>query len=172
MRLPVFAFTLLASSANAQDLVVQFSDGAPKDSITVTNSGCPLANAMLVLDLGPSKGGLVFDVADQGAGVEVFQPVEIAYGYAALSPVRDGDQRLQIFVESLAAGAKLGLTADLDDTLDVGQQITVSGSEMGSEMAGASITLALADRVLTSTFGTDGIAHLDLPDDASACLPS
>ena len=168
MRLPVFAFTLLASTANAQDLVVQFSDGAPKDSITVTNSGCPLANAMLVLDLGPSKGGLVFDVADQGAGVKVFQPVEIAYGYAALSPVRDGDQRLQIFVESLAAGAKLGLTADLDDTLDVGQQITVSGSEM----AGASITLALADRVLTSTFGTDGIARLDLPDDASACLPS
>lgn len=168
MRLTALALCGLATTASAQDLTVQFSDGAPKDSITITNSGCPISNAMFVLDLGSSKGGLIFDVTNGGAGVEVFQPVEITSGYAALSPVRDGDKQLQIFVTSLASGDQLGLTADLDDTLDASRQITVSGSEM----AGASVSLALSDRVLTGTFGADGAASIHLPDNASACLPS
>lgn len=168
MRLSALAFTLLASGAAAQDLTVQFFDGAPKDSITLTNAGCPIANAMFVLDLETSQGGLIFDVTSAGAGVEVSQPVEITTGYAALSPVKDGDQQLQIFVQSLAPGDQLGLTTDLDDTLDAGRQITVTGSEM----AGASVSLALADRVLTGIFDTNGTASLDLPDNASTCLPS
>ena len=168
MRGTTLALILLATGASAQDLTVQFTDGAPKDSITVTNMGCPIAGAMLVLDLSASSGGLIFDVTGSGAGVEVFQPVEIATGYAALSPVSDGDKTLQIFVEQLASGDTLGLTADLDDTLDASRQITVSGSEM----AGASVSLAVNDRILTSTFGADGIATMVLPDNASGCLPS
>lgn len=167
MRLAAFALCLLTPTfAAAQDLTVQFADGAPKDSITLQNNGCDLRDAMLILDLAGSSGDLIFDVTSGGAGVEVFQPVEITSGYAALSPVQDGDKQLQIFISALDAGETLGLTADLDDTLEAGRQITVSGSEM----AGASMSLALSDRVVTGTFDSAGIAKIDLPANASVCL--
>jgi len=166
MRYATLALCLFASTANAQDLVVQFTDGAPKDSITLQNQGCSLSNAMVVLNLDGSQGGLVFDTTPGGAGVEVFQPVEITSGYAALSPVSDGDKRLQIFVQSLTKGETLGLTADLDDTAGGAGEITVNGSEMH----GASVQIALKDRVITGTFDATGQAKLPLPLDASVCL--
>lgn len=166
MRKLTLALCLLASSAAAQDLTVQFTDGAPKDKITLVNTGCDLSNAMVVLNLHGSQGGLVFDTTPGGAGVEVFQPVEITSGYAALSPVKDGDEKLQIFVQSLMEGDTLGLTADLDDTAGGAGEITVNGSEM----AGASVQIALNDRVITGTFDASGQAKIPLPQDASVCL--
>ena len=166
MRNLTLALCLFASTATAQDLIVQFTDGAPKDRITLTNGGCTLSNAMVLLNLKGSQGGLVFDTSSGGAGVEVFQPVEITSGYAALSPVKDGDEKLQIFVQSLMEGGTLGLTADLDDTSGGAGEITVTGSEM----AGASVQIALNDRVITGTFDTSGQAKLPLPSDASVCL--
>lgn len=166
MRLTVFAFCLLAAPATAQDFIVQFADGAPKDSITLQNSGCDLSNAMVMIDLDGSQGGLIFDVEPGGSGVDVYQPVEITSGYGALSPVRDGDKRLQILVHSLTAGETFGLSADLDDTLGGTREITVNGSEM----AGASVRLALRDRVLSGVFDSDGTAKIALPKDASVCM--
>lgn len=168
MRLLTLALALLATNSSAQDLTVQFSDGAPKDRITLTNTGCSISNAMFVIDLAGSEGELIFDVTSAGAGVEVFQPVEITSGSASVSPVSDGDKQLQVLVQALPTGEQLRLTADLDDTLDASRQITVSGSEM----SGATVSLALANNVLTGTFDTDGIARISLPTDASACLPS
>lgn len=165
MRMTALAFCLFAAPASAQDLIVQFTDGAPKDSITLVNAGCALSDAMVVIDLGGSQGGLIFDVTSGGAGVEVFQPVEITSGYGALSKVRDGDKRLQILVRSLAAGETFGVTADLDDTAS-DREITVTGSEM----AGATVRLALKDRVVSGVFDATGTAKLALPNDASVCF--
>ena len=168
MRLSAFSLCVMATPIAAENLTVQFSDGAPKDSITLTNQGCLITDAVFVLDLAGSEGELIFDTTSQGAGVEVFQPVEITAGNAAISPVDDGDKTLQIQVQSLATGGTLRLTADLDDTLEASRQITVTGSEM----AGASVSLALGDRVLTGKFDTTGAARINVPADAGACLPS
>lgn len=166
MRNVVFALTLLASPVTAQDLIVQFADGAPKDRISFQNSGCNIANAVVLIDLAGSQGGLFFDTSPGGAGVEVNQPVEITHGYGALSKVRDGDKRLQMLVHSLGAGDHLDLTADLDDTNGDDAEIIVNGSEI----AGASVRLALSDRVLMAIFDDAGQASFALPADASVCL--
>lgn len=166
MKIAALALSLLATPIAAQDLIVRFADGAPKDRISFQTAGCDISNAMVMIDLGGSKGGLIFDVDSGGSGVEVYQPVEITHGYGALSPVRDGDKRLQVFVQSLMSGDTLDLTADLDDTLGGSTEITVNGSEM----AGATVRLALSDRVLSGIFDDDGTAKIALPTDASVCL--
>ena len=166
MRIAAIALTFLATPLPAQDLIVQFADGAPKDSISFQTAGCDITNAMVMIDLAGSKGGLIFDVDPSGSEAEVYQPVEITHGYGALSPVRDGDKRLQVLVHSLIAGDTLDLTADLDDTLDGAIDVTVNGSEM----AGASVRLALSDRVLSGIFDNTGVAKIALPKDDSVCL--
>jgi hypothetical protein len=168
MRLLTFALALFATNATAQEVTVQFYDGAPKDSITVTNSSCLIANATLVLDLVGSEGALIFDVTSTGAGVEVYQPVEVTSGSATLSPVRDGDKQLQLSLDLLPTGEPLSLSADLDDTLAQGHQVTV----IGSEMAGASVSLTLANRVLTGLFNENGTARIAIPADVNPCLQS
>lgn len=159
MRMSALAFCLLAAPASAQDFIVQFSDGAPKDSITLQNSGCDLSDAMVMIDLGGSRGGLRFDGTT--AGTANYQPVEITSGYGALSPVRNGDQRVQILVRTLAAGDTFGLSATLGDA---GSPTT------GSGLAGASVRLALKDRVLSGVFDSAGTAKIALPTDSSVCL--
>ncbi|MEO1240223.1 MAG: hypothetical protein AAFW64_11420 [Pseudomonadota bacterium] len=121
---------------------------------------------MVLIDLAGSAGGLSFDTTPNDDASSPYQPVEITSGYGALSPVRDGDQRLQVFVRTLPPGEQLHLSADLNDTL--GQGGSIAGD--GSEVAGASVRLALSDRVLKGTFDTAGTATIPLPVDASVCL--
>jgi hypothetical protein len=154
------ALLLTASSASAQNLTVQFTDGAPKDSMTFTNAGCAISDASVLVDLSTSQGGLIFDTTPQGAGVEVYQPVEIISGSVTLDPVTDGDQTLNILVTSLAKGADIRLTADLDDTLDASRQITVSGSEIADGL----VIVTLNGTTYQGAFGTDGTASITLPD--------
>lgn len=167
MRLLSILFCLSATGAAAQNVTVQFLDGAPKDSLTLKNTGCPILNTTFVLDLGGSAGALIFDTSAQGAGVAVFQPVESQSNNVALSPVSDGDQVLDMRVTTLPIDGVLRLTADLDDTLS-GSQITVSGSEM----AGATITAIAAGQSTTNTFDSNGIAQLSLPAPAVVCVSS
>jgi len=123
--------SLLATPSFA-DMTLTFVEGAPKDRFVVTNLGCALSDATLVIDLSTSPAGLIFDVTAQGAGVEVFQPVELIAGSAA-----DGDQQLSITLGNVATGAEYIITADLDDLQSNGAlgQIRVAGSEI----AGASV---------------------------------
>lgn len=156
----------LAAPATAQDLIVQFADGAAKDHISFEATDCHLSNAMVMLDLAGSAGGLIFDTTPNSDSTDIYQPVEITSGYGALSPVRDGDKRLQILVHTLPSGEALRLSADLDDTQSAGHEVTANGSDM----AGASIRVALADRVLKGTFDAAGTATIPLPADASVCM--
>jgi len=131
------AFLMLCTpfAANA-DLNVRFIESAPKDSFVVTNAGnCDIPAQTLVLDLSSSAAGLIFDVTDQGAGVEVFQPLEFVQGqnlvHKASAPA-DGDQTLELHLTAMAPNETVRLTIDLDDTLPKGElgQIRVSGSEI------------------------------------------
>jgi len=165
MRFAFLTFFLTASAAHANGLVVQFTDGAPKDSLTGQNNGCPLTDATIVIDLRNTAAGLIFDVTADGAGVEVFQPVEAQSGDVTISPVADGGQVLHVHVPVFASGETLRLTADLDDTTS-NRQITVSGSEM----AGATVSIAYGSSFETAPFDTDGMAALMLPPTAEGCL--
>lgn len=155
-----------AAPVAAQDLIVHFAGGAPKDHISFESTGCNLSNAIVMIDLAGSAGGLIFHTTSIDDSAEYHQPVEITHGYGALSPVRDGDMRLQILVHTLPPGEELHLSADLNDRRAQGSGATINGADM----AGASVRLALSDRVLKGTFDTAGTATIPLPADASVCL--
>ncbi|MEL7529161.1 MAG: aggregation factor core [Pseudomonadota bacterium] len=147
-----FMFTaFMAASANA-DISVRFDEGAPKDRFTFENVGnCPIGASELVLDISGSKAGLIFDTTGSGAGVEVFQPLEIVSGsqsLAAITAVKDGDSEVTLSIAELQPGAKIAFTIDVDDTAG-GREITVSGSEIEGALVtfsdkGKSATAALS----------------------------
>ncbi len=93
---------LLAQPALA-DITLRFQEGAPKDRFVISSDTCPLQNVDVLIDLDGSAGGLIFDVTSAGAGVEVFQPVEIQNGAVTAQPVVDGDQQLTFRISSLRA---------------------------------------------------------------------
>ena len=161
-----FSLLALATPLAAQDLIVQFDGGVPKDHISFEASDCNLSNAIVLLDLTGSAGGLSFDATPMDSDAKTPQPVEITSGYGALSNVRDGDMRLQILVHMLPPGEALKLSANLGDT--PGQETTGAGA--GSEISGASIRVALSDRVVKGTFDMAGTATISLPEDASVCM--
>ncbi|SEV98848.1 hypothetical protein SAMN04488515_0535 [Cognatiyoonia koreensis] len=165
MRLALIACMMTATAAQADGLLVQFADGAPKDSLVFQNNGCPLRDATIVIDLRGTAAGLIFDVTASGAGVEVFQPVEVETGNVLISPVADGGQVLHLHVPDFASGESIRLTADLDDTTS-NRQITVNGSEM----VGATVTVAYGAFMQTAPFDSDGLAAVTLPPTADGCL--
>lgn len=127
------ALTTIFATMGQADLRVTFDEGAPKDRFYVENaSACAITGSSILIDLSTSAAGLIFDVTDQGAGVEVFQPFELIEGEASLASVpsvTDGEARVTLDVASLASGASIVFSIDVDDTL--GQRaITVSGSEI------------------------------------------
>lgn len=128
----VLAFATAAAPAWA-NLDARFVEGAPKDRFEFTNrSACALANAQITLDMRTSAAGLIFDTTSTGAGVDVFQPFELVEGAQALAshtPVNDGDTQVVLSVRSLAPGARIAFTVDVDDTISQ-RGITIAGSEI------------------------------------------
>lgn len=122
---------LTAQSAIA-DITVRFIESAPKDRFVISSDTCPLNSVDVLIDLNQSAGGLIFDVTPDGAGVEVFQPVEIESSGVTAQPVVDGDQQLSFVISNLQAGNDIVISADLDDVLDNSRlgQIRVAGSEL------------------------------------------
>lgn len=145
------------------NLAVSFDEGAPKDRFTFANTGsCTIADAQIVLDLSSSKSGLIFDVTGKGAGVEVFQPMEITGGAQALlgvPKVKDGDNQIRLDIGELKAGQRIAFTIDVDDTAG-GREITVSGSEI----AGARVRLLKDGMSTTAVFAPDARATVQLMD--------
>ena len=154
------------SATQGTSLVVTFSESAPKDSFTFTNVGtCKLGQLQIRLNLASSQGRLIFDPTASGAGVEVFQPLEVTAGQSSIvsiSDVRDGSQDLTLKLSSLSPGAKVAFTVDVDDTLPQGKSQLGQTRVSGAEIAGAKI-YGEHDRgtELTASFGDDAKARLD-----------
>lgn len=151
-------FVAAASGANAE-LRVNFYEGAPKDRFRIENAGnCALPAATVTLDLSASSAGLIFDVTDAGAGVEVFQPFEVVEGVEVLTQiptVSDGQSQIRLDLAGLAPGQAVAFTIDVDDTL--GQRaITVSGSEI----EGATVAYTLDGNTFTATFSSNAEAGI------------
>lgn len=160
------AFTLAAgvlfTAPAFAKLNVVFSEGAPKDRFTFTNTAaCTLSGARLELDLSASSAGLIFDVTASGAGVEVFQPLEFVAGASALSTrptVKDGDNRVVLDIAQLPAGQSIAFTIDVDYTLG-GREITVNGSEI----AGAQVVLSAKGKESRGAFASDAKTSVETP---------
>lgn len=145
------------------DLVVRFDEGAPKDRFSFRNTGdCAIETATLTLDLTGSKAGLIFDVTGSGAGVEVFQPLDIVAGRASLASVptvRDGDQIVRFDIDELGAGDELAFTIDVDDTMG-GREITVADAEI----AGVTVSLVASDETASVTLTSSASGVVPLKD--------
>ncbi|WP_156907358.1 aggregation factor core [Thalassobaculum salexigens] len=111
--------TALADACGPR-LVATFSEGAPADRFTLTNTSDPGWSVTEVeIDLGPSRGRVIFDVTERGAGLSVYQPFEEATGTEVIadrSDVTDGDSLLTLRFSRFAPGDSFGFTIDLDDT--------------------------------------------------------
>jgi hypothetical protein len=136
-------YTALALSLSAlpavADVTVRFQESAPKDRFVIS-SDCAVTAVEMTIDLTGSAGSLIFDVTADGAGVEVFQPVEVQSGVAQVQPVVDGDQRLALAIPAIPVDADVVISADLDDVLPQSAlgQIRVADSELD----GATISIA------------------------------
>ena len=141
---PLFAQPVFA------DLTVRFVESAPKDRFVISSDTCPLQDVDVVISLDGSAGGLIFDVTSAGAGVEVFQPVEVQSGAVTAQPVVDGDQQLSFKIGSMIAGNDIIISADLDDVLTNSSlgQIRVAGSELD----GAVVEMTIAGESQSAVF--------------------
>lgn len=137
-----------------------FTESAPRDRFEVINDSSPGQRIQrLTLNLTGSAGRLIFDTAEGGTGVEVFQPFRVESGEARLSKtpvVKDGSDRLELTFTQFEPGQRLVFSIDVDDRLpasDLGQ-IRVSGSEM----AGALLSVLVGP---TSDAGREVQARVD-----------
>ncbi|MEO1551505.1 MAG: aggregation factor core [Pseudomonadota bacterium] len=164
---PALALALCPTVASA-DLAIRFVESAPKDRFVIVNQGaCALGETELTIDLSSSAAGLIFDVTGQGAGVEVFQPLELVAGadlVRAISDVADGDATVTLTLAQMAPNAQVAFTVDVDDTAPASSlgQIRVAGSEI----EGATATLTSQDSAVRAVFSNR--AALELP--GAPCL--
>ena len=157
MRTLIAGIALVCATPLLAEIQVDFIEGAPKDRFVVTNTAdCGLDAAHITVDLQNSTGGIVFDVTGSGAGVEVFQPMEVVAGRELLGEVpqvTDGDTAVTLSVAPLGAGQSVAFTIDVDDT-KAGRQITVSDSEI----AGAEVFVQMGEKRHTGVFGARSVA--------------
>jgi hypothetical protein len=166
-RLALSAGFILAGIQAQANLIVQFTEGAPTDRFAFTNAGdCPMQEARITVDLTASRGGLIFDVTETGAGVSVYQPFEVVEGAQSLGAVplvADGDTGLILEVERLDPGATIAFTIDVDDTAGTAATLV---SE--AEISGAGIMIEAGDERISGFFGDDATARVALPPCPSA----
>ncbi len=122
------------------DIDISFREGAPRDQFVITNDSSADSIISIGLDLTASAGGLVFDTAEGGAGVEAFQPFRRESGDAGLAAmplVADGSTALALQFMKFGPGKSYIFSIDVDDRLtqsDMGQ-IRVSDQEIDGALA-------------------------------------
>ncbi|WP_170518955.1 aggregation factor core [Ruegeria atlantica] len=162
-RIIAVCLVLFVATSLQAGVQIRFIEGAPKDRFVLTNVGtCEVEASTLKIDLSQSAGRLIFDVTENGAGVEVFQPLEFVEGANALRQIPavvDGQDTIELEIASLAAGDKLAFTIDVDDT--IGQrEITVTGSEI----EGATVSYTDANETRTATFSSEALVKVTTKD--------
>ncbi|MEM8871040.1 MAG: aggregation factor core protein MAFp3, isoform C [Pseudomonadota bacterium] len=168
---PLAILALLAGTVPAMaEVNATFREGAPVDRFFIQNAGlCDLGPVTLTIDLSPSSAQLIFDVTAQGAGVEVYQPIQVKAAASVVyrvNAVTDGMQVVKVELSSFGAGERVEISGDLDDTLTESAlgQIRVAGTEI----AGARVILNAAGREVSAAFDTQAQAILANPP----CLSS
>ncbi len=166
LRHVTFLCCMGVAQAAQADVTVQFIEGAPKDRFVISTDTGVCADTLIrvTIDMSGSAGGLIFDVTGAGAGVEVFQPLELVAGtdvVTGTSQVTDGDDELVLELGAMPAGAEVAFTIDVDDTVGT-RAITVSGSEI----IGAELRVLVDGATTSGAFDASGRATAVTP----ACL--
>ena len=158
------ALILMSVSFVHANVIVDFLEGAPKDRFVVTNIGqCSLQAVRVDIDLTDTTGGLIFDTTATGAGVDVFQPFEVASGDIQLNgkaSVNDGDKVLSVIISSLQPSASVSFTIDVDDTMRNNERGMTIVS--GSEMEGGLVTVTQGSLRNSGTFGRNSNATISM----------
>ena len=125
----VTCFMIPVSTVSAQtcgpQMRVEFFESSPKDLFIIGNVSAPGWRVTeLAILLEGSRGALLFDTAYGGAGLSVYQPLEIAESDipVRLAEVQDGSRVLTLGFEPaqpLLPGGELTITIDLDDTVQL-----------------------------------------------------
>ena len=170
MRHLLFCLALIAGPATAQEFQVQVTDGNPFDRLTLTNTGCPLYDVKVQLNLTTSVAGVIFDTEAGAPGVGVTQPITVEKGSATLSDVKDGGVFLVISANTLPTDESISIKMDIDDVDEAqpARQIVVQGAEI----AGATVNLNATGIALHTRLDNSGRAVLMLPDQIDACPSS
>jgi len=159
-------FSLLGQPVFA-GVELRFVESAPKDSFSVQNTGkCALSSVSINIDLESSHGRLIFDTAEGGTGVEVFQPFEVKQGNLTLKAkdkVGDGDTALTIDIPELGVGELVSFTIDVDDRLPNSNlgNIRVDGSEIANSLVSLYID---GSKTAEAVFRSDSKATIALSD--------
>jgi len=123
-----------AQAADCSGASLRFVESAPRDRFELQVGTEPLS--AVTVDLRGSAGRLIFDTADGGTGVEVFQPLRDEGGTQA-GNVADGAEVIKVALNASAAGIRAAFSIDVDDRMtssDLGQ-IRVTGGEMAGAVA-------------------------------------
>ncbi|MEQ8708194.1 MAG: hypothetical protein RIC36_04330 [Rhodospirillales bacterium] len=161
----VLALALIASTAAHADVTVSFTESAPKDSFTVTNTGsCDIGPSTVTIDLSTSVGGLIFDTTGSGAGVQVFQPFELVSGanrLVAVTAVSDGNNLIELQLSGLPPGEAVAFTIDVDDTLTNSTmgQTRVAGSEISGAVVSITGMTATKKSAAFTASGKASVVH-------------
>jgi hypothetical protein len=162
LPLSIITIVALAGPATA-DLQVEFIEGAPKDRFVIKNVGdCALGAGQFEIDFVNSSAGLIFDVTNEGPGVEVFQPFEVTSGaeYLIAQPsVTDGDQRAVLDMSGLGVSETIAFTIDVDDTIGT-RAITVADSEI----SGTTVSLYAGESTYSAVMDTKAQVLLSTPN--------
>ena len=156
-----------AAVAESADVTVTFDENVPTDSFRIANTSlCRATVTAITIDLAGSAGGLVFDTAPGGEGVNAYEPFGLRAGgeiVTEVTPVADGDRSLTLTFSALAPGSAVEVTIDVDDRLVSGPlgQAQVAGAEI----SGATVTATLvwpagAPQRASGTFGADAVARI------------
>lgn len=114
------------------------------------------------IDFTDSNAGLIFDVTNSGAGVEVFQPFEITAGgqhLVAQPTISDGDQTALLDITGLGQNKTLAFTIDVDDTIGT-RAITVANSEI----SGTRFSLYAAGHTYSTVMKAGTATTIETPD--------
>lgn len=111
------------------------------DVFVLSNASDPGWSARRVeIDLRGSRGALIFDVTDSGAGVSGWQPYTPAGGTAVVvgpTEVTDGDRLLDMAFGRFAPGERFAFSIDLDDTLPGPTQTWIDDDELAGAVVSA-----------------------------------
>lgn len=147
----------VAQAADCTGASLRFVESAPRDRFELVIGQQALS--AVTVDLRGSAGKLIFDTADGGTGVEVFQPLRDEGGTSA-KDVADGAEVLTVALRDAQAGGKAAFSIDVDDRMtssDLGQ-IRVTGGEMAGATA-----------IFETTDGQQLRAVFDARNRAQAC---
>jgi hypothetical protein len=165
-RVTVFAVAA-AMAANATPaaantcgprLIVDYQEDVPSDLFILHNASNPGWSLDRVeIDFAGSRGGLIFDVTEHGAGVSAYYPFREVGGGAVTSSrseVTDGDTLLTLTFTVFLPGDRYVFAIDVDDTRANSEQTQVSAAELdGSEVRAFFVRDDGVRQDLTTVFG-------------------